>query len=87
LITVAVALVRANVWSLHLQLAFNGAKMKTSNRQQQKDALRLVKPDLRLLPRGNSVDPRLVELVRLLARRAARQVFEEQVKGGRAPRS
>ena len=32
-------------------------------------------------------DPRMVELVRLLARRAAREVYEEQMKERRPPRS
>ncbi|WP_255447019.1 hypothetical protein [Brucella anthropi] len=33
-----------------------------------------------LLRRGDGPDPRLVELVRLLARRAAREAFEEQTR-------
>jgi hypothetical protein len=37
--------------------------------------------------RGDGPDPRLVELARLLARRAAREVFEEQTKGRRTTRS
>ncbi|MEQ1516330.1 MAG: hypothetical protein ABL931_07570 [Usitatibacteraceae bacterium] len=61
--------------------------MDTGNRQQRKAALRLFEPDLQLRQLGDSTDPRLVELVRLLARRAARQVFEEQMKGRRVPRS
>jgi hypothetical protein len=61
--------------------------MKSSNRQQKKTALPLVEPDLQLRRSGDDVDPRLVELVRLLARRAARQVVEEQMKGRRVPRS
>ena len=61
--------------------------MESSNRQQQKTALRLVEPDLQLRRCGDDVDTRLVELVRLLARRAARQAFEEQMKGRRVPRS
>jgi hypothetical protein len=61
--------------------------MKSRNRQRQKTVLRLIEPDLRLLRVGSDVDPRLVELVRLLARRAAREVFEEEMTGGRAPHS
>jgi hypothetical protein len=61
--------------------------MKSINRQQQKTALPLVEPDLQLRRCGNDVDPRLAELVRLLARRAARQVLEKQMKGRRVPRS
>jgi hypothetical protein len=70
-----------------LQSAFNGANMESGNRQQRKTALRPDEPDLQLCRRGESADPRLVELVRLLARRAARQAFEEQMKGRRVPRS
>ncbi|WP_256436378.1 MULTISPECIES: hypothetical protein [Agrobacterium] len=40
-----------------------------------------------LLRRGDGADPRLVELVRLLARRAAREAFEEQTKERRTTRS
>jgi hypothetical protein len=72
---------------LHLQSRFDGANMKSSNRQHQKTAHRLLEPDLQLRRSGDRSDPRLVELVRLLARRAARKVFEEQMKGRRVPRS
>jgi hypothetical protein len=75
------------VRSLFLQSEVDGAKMETSNRQRQKIALRFVEPNLQLRRSGESIDLRLVELVRLLARRAARQVFEEQMKGRRVPRS
>lgn len=49
--------------------------------------LRPVEPELTLTRRGHGPDPRLVELVRLLARRAARQVYEEQMKQRRTLRS
>lgn len=45
---------------------------------------RLQEPELTLASGSKGPDPRLVELVRLLARRAARQWFEE-MKG--APKS
>jgi hypothetical protein len=44
---------------------------------QERKRVRLVEPELKLVRRGNGPDPRLVEVVRLLARRAARQVHEE----------
>ena len=52
--------------------------MNSGNRPKQRSALRLNEPELTLLRRGDGPDPRLVELVRLLARRAAREAFEEQ---------
>jgi hypothetical protein len=72
---------------LFLQTRFDGAKMETGNCQLRKTALRLFKPSQPLVRRNENVDPRLVELVRLLARRAARKVFEEEMKGRRLPRS
>lgn len=73
--------------TITLQLASNGATMDHGNRPKQKSALRLVEPELTLLRRGDGPDPRMVELVRLLARRAAREVYEEQMKERRPPRS
>jgi hypothetical protein len=61
--------------------------METGDRQLSKTALRLVKPGLQLRRCDENVDVRLVELVRLLARRAARQVFEDQMKGRPVSRS
>jgi len=61
--------------------------MDYGNSPKQRSALRLVEPELTLLQRGAGPDPRLVELVRLLARRAAREVFEEQMKERRTLRS
>jgi hypothetical protein len=75
------------VKTITLQLASNGATMDHGNRPKQKSALRLVEPELTLLRRGDGPDPRMVELVRLLARRAAREVYEEQMKERRPPRS
>ena len=60
--------------------------MRTSNGQQRKTALRLVESDLQLRQHDENADPRLIELARLLARRAARQVFEEQMEGRPTPR-
>ncbi|MFC0499908.1 hypothetical protein [Asaia krungthepensis] len=73
--------------TITLQSASNGATMDHGNRPKQKSALRLVEPELTLARRGDGPDPRMVELVRLLARRAAREVYEEQIKERRPPRS
>ncbi|MDW9658512.1 hypothetical protein GOA97_29530 [Sinorhizobium meliloti] len=61
--------------------------MKNGNRQTRKSALRLAEPELTLTRRQDGSDPRLVELVRLLARRAARQCYEEEAKERSATRS
>lgn len=61
--------------------------MDHDKRPQQRSALRLVEPELTLVRRGDGPDPRLVELARLLARRAAREVFEEQKKERSTTRS
>jgi len=72
---------------INLQSAPNGATMDQGNRQQQRSALRLVEPELSLVRNGDGPDPRLIELARLLARRAAREVFEEQMKERSTTRS
>ncbi|WP_395665884.1 hypothetical protein [Methylocella sp.] len=61
--------------------------MDQDKRQKQRSALRLVAPELSLVRRGDGPDPRLSELARLLARRAAREVFEEQMKERSTTRS
>jgi hypothetical protein len=73
--------------SINLQSASNGATMDHGKRQQQRSAFRLVVPELTLVRRGDGPDPRLVELARLLARRAAREMFEEQKKERSTTRS
>lgn len=77
----------AIVKPITLQLASSDPTMDNGNRPKQMSALRLVEPELTLVSRGDGPDPRLVELVRLLARRAARETYEEQMKGRRTPRS
>jgi len=72
---------------INLQPTSNGATMDHKNRPKQTSALRLIEPELTLARRGEGSDPRLIELVRLLARRAAREIYEEQMKGRRTPRS
>jgi hypothetical protein len=61
----------------HSQLEVIGAMVEEPARQKRKSASRPQRPDLTLSTCGEGPDPRLVELVRLLARRAARQWFEE----------
>lgn len=61
--------------------------MDHGNRPKQRSALRLIEPELTLMPRGDGPDPHMVELARLLARRAARGGYEEQMKGRRTQRS
>ncbi|MDQ7777370.1 MAG: hypothetical protein Q4615_16650 [Paracoccus aminovorans] len=53
------------------------ATMARSEREALLDALLLGEPELGFTPRGNP-DPRLVRLVRLLGRQAARDNFEAQ---------
>ena len=60
--------------------------MHNGNRQQRRSALRLVEPELTLVRNADSPDPRLVEMVRLLARRAAREVYGDQQEERRHPR-
>lgn len=79
--------VAAIVVPIALQLASSDATMDHGNRPKQTSALRLLEPELALVRRGDGSDPRLIELVRLLARRAAREFYEEQMKGRRTPRS
>lgn len=45
------------------------------------------KPELSLATAGDGPDPRLLALVRVLARRAARGLYEQQLKDGSTPRS
>jgi hypothetical protein len=73
--------------SINLQSASNDATMDHGKRQQQRSAFRLVEPELTLVRRSDGTDPRLVELARPLARRAAREMFEEQRKERSTTRS
>jgi len=45
------------------------------------------KPELTLAASGDGPDPRMLSLVRLLARRAARGLYEQQMKDRRTPRA
>ncbi len=72
----------------HLAIGFERRNDGTTATAQSTGCtLRLVEPELTLVRRGDGPDPRMVELVRLLARRAAQEVYEEQMKERRPPRS
>ena len=45
------------------------------------------KPELKLTTSGDGPDPRLVALVRVLARRTARSLYEQQLRDHRTPRT
>ncbi|MBV1703169.1 MAG: hypothetical protein KGQ46_15295 [Hyphomicrobiales bacterium] len=61
--------------------------MRQFKRLQQTNVLRLIEPELTFKSCGNGPDLRMVELARLLARRAARELFEEQKKERSTTRS
>lgn len=61
--------------------------MKHGSHSEQRSMLRLVEPNPTPVRDGDGPDPRLVELVRLLARRAARDIYEEQMRRRRTTRS
>lgn len=54
--------------------------MDSGSHSKQGTALRLFKPELTLQRQDADMDSRLVDLVQLLARRAARQMFEQQMR-------
>jgi hypothetical protein len=59
---------------------YDGIMAKSAGRRS-KDATRLAEPGLTLVSRSSGgPDPRLVELARILARRAARLWYAEQVE-------
>ena len=61
--------------------------MEHRGQQTAKKDLPLAEPELTLAWCGKDLDPRMVELVRLLARRAAREWYDKQIKEGGATRS
>ena len=71
---------------LFLQSAWR-ATMNRGDHSERKGMLRLIEPDRAPSGRDDEPDPRLVELVRLLARRAAREIYEEQMRQRRTTRS
>lgn len=68
--------------------AVNGITMKEDGAQERRGISRLSEPELTLAPQGGSgPDPRLIEFVRLLARRAAREWYEQIAEERRPKRS
>ena len=58
--------------------AVSGVTMKETIAQESKDAARVNEAELTLGPKSaHAPDPRLIEFVRLLARRAAREWYEQ----------
>jgi hypothetical protein len=61
--------------------AVSGVTMKETIAQESKDAARVNEAELTLGPQSaHAPDPRLVEFVRLLARHAAREWYEQIVE-------
>ena len=63
----------------------NTAKMTGAEREALLESLLLDEPELTFTPRGNP-DPRLLRLVGILAKQAARECFAEEVKLSRQRR-
>ena len=73
---------------LTVQSALCGVAMKKMITPEHTDIARLTKPELTLASQSlNGPDPRLVEFVRLLARRAAREWYEQIIEERRPKRS
>ena len=71
-----------------VRAAVSGVTMKKTIAQESKDIARVNEAELTLGPQSaHAPDPRLVEFVRLLPRRAAREWYEQIVKGRRPKRS
>lgn len=83
LISVAYAFISNDLAAVSLQSTWNSATMASDIYQQPGNVLRLIKSESRRRHHGADPDQRLVELVRLLARHAARQVYEAQTRKGR----
>jgi hypothetical protein len=71
-----------------VRAAASGVAMKETIAQESKDIARFSEPELTLGPQtAHAPDPRLVEFVRLLARRAAREWYEQIAEERRPKRS
>ena len=68
-----------------LRASQNTAKMTGAEREALLESLLLDEPELTFTPRGNP-DPRLLRLVGILAKQAARECFAEEVKLSRQRR-
>ena len=70
-----------------VQAALSGVTMKETIAQESKDIVRVNESELTLEPQSaHAPDPRLVKFVRLLARRAAREWYEQFVEERRPKR-
>jgi hypothetical protein len=71
-----------------VRAAASGVAMKETIAQESKDIARFSEPELTLGPQtAHAPDPRLVEFVRLLARHAAREWYEQIAEERRPKRS
>ena len=70
------------------QSAVSGMTMEEAGAQERRGITRHSEPELTLAPQGGTgPDPRLIEFVRLLARRAAREWYEQIAEERRPKRS
>lgn len=83
LIAVVTAMLTSNI----LQSASNAATMGQASRSVEKILTPVPEPELTLRRHNQGVDRHLVDLVRLLARRAARGSFEAQIEERQKTRS
>jgi hypothetical protein len=71
-----------------VQSTVSGVTMKETVAQKREGITRFSEPELTLAPPSdNAPDPRLVEFVRLLARRAAQEWYEQIAEEHRPKRS
>jgi hypothetical protein len=70
-----------------LQFSLGRATMDKRDGFPQESVIRLSEPELTLARHGDGPDPRLVELVRLLARQAAREWYHHLAEERRSKRS
>lgn len=68
------------------QSAANRAIMQKNVASKRRSLSQLSEPELMLVRRGDGPDPRLIELARLLARRAAREWYNHVAEGRRPKR-
>lgn len=61
--------------------------MPPDTKTRRKEQKEFGQPELTLLRVGDGPDPRLVEMVRLLARRAATELYEQERKKRQTARS
>ena len=69
-----------------VQSAVNRAIMEKIVAQKRRSINQLTEQELMLVRRGDGPDPRLIELARLLARRAAREWYNHMAEGCRPKR-